>query len=119
MHAVNWFEIPTLDLDRATAFYEKVFSVSLRREIFFGVPNAIFPGEPGEVRGALVKHDKLAPATTGSVVYLHAGDLDACLARAKEAGGTIAMPKTSLGPIGFIAMVDDTEGNRVGLHMPA
>mgnify|MGYP000491076429 CR=1 FL=1 len=34
------------------------------------------------------------------------------------AGGTVVTPKTSLGPIGFIAVLDDTEGNRVGLHMP-
>ena len=28
-NAVSWFEIPTLDLDRATQFYETIFQISL------------------------------------------------------------------------------------------
>lgn len=118
MHSVTWFELPTKDLERAAAFYEKVLGLSLKREVFFGVPHAIFPGPEEAVRGALVKSDAHVPASSGAVVYLRAPDLDASLARIEAAGGAVVTPKTSLGPIGFIAVVDDTEGNRVGLHMP-
>ena len=41
MHSVTWFELPTKDLERAAAFYEKVLGLSLKREVFFGVPHAI------------------------------------------------------------------------------
>ena len=30
-HAINWFEIPVTDIDRAQAFYERVLGKSLRR----------------------------------------------------------------------------------------
>jgi predicted enzyme related to lactoylglutathione lyase len=38
------------------------------------------------------------------------------LARVEAAGGTIEMPKTPIGPNGFIAFIIDTEGNQVGIH---
>ena len=28
-HAISWFEIPTLDLDRAQKFYEEIFRIQL------------------------------------------------------------------------------------------
>jgi predicted enzyme related to lactoylglutathione lyase len=50
-------------------------------------------------------------------MYLNCnGTLDACLARVKDAGGQVVMPKTDIGDPGFIALVMDTEGNTVGLH---
>jgi predicted enzyme related to lactoylglutathione lyase len=33
-----------------------------------------------------------------------------------KAGGTVVMPKTSIGPNGFMAFFTDTEGNRVAMH---
>ena len=53
----------------------------------------------------------------GVIVYLDAdGTLDAGLARVERAGGQVILPKTDIGPPGFIALVRDTEGNLVGLH---
>jgi predicted enzyme related to lactoylglutathione lyase len=42
--------------------------------------------------------------------------LDETLGRVEKAGGKIVMPKTDIGPPGFIAIVRDSEGNSVGLH---
>ena len=94
MHAVNGFELPTVDLDRAATFYEKVLELSLRREVFLGVPHAIFPSEDRSVGGALVKSENHSPSAKGTVVYLNAKDIDGCLARVASAGGSIAVPKT-------------------------
>ena len=120
-NAVNWFEIPTADLDRASAFYEAVLGVGLRREIFFGIPHAIFPyQQPGGVGGALIRDDARPAGPGGSVVYVDAtAKLDACLSRVPAAGGTVVVPKTPIGPAGFFALVRDSEGNTVGLHSPA
>jgi predicted enzyme related to lactoylglutathione lyase len=118
-NAVNWFEIPVNDLDRACTFYEGVLAVSLRRETFQGVPNALFPYQQPGVGGALVRDQTRSAAAGGTVVYIDAtAKLDACLDRVSGAGGTVVLPKTAIGPAGFIALVRDTEGNTIGLHSP-
>lgn len=119
-HAINWFEIPTTDLDRATRFYEALLGVALKREHFAGsdMAMAIFPGEEESVRGALIATSRRKPVADGALVYLHAPDLDACLARLEKAGGSVVSPKLDIGEPGFIALVKDSEGNVVGLHAP-
>jgi predicted enzyme related to lactoylglutathione lyase len=119
-HAINWFEIPTTDLDRASRFYEQVLGVSLKREHFAGTDSqlAVFQGEQESVRGALIASPRRKPVADGALVYLHASNLDASLARLEKAGGSVVMPKTDIGEPGFIALVRDTEGNVVGLHSP-
>lgn len=121
-HRVNWFEIPTTDLERATRFYEATLDATLKREVFFGVPHAIFltAGEDG-VGGALIADPRRAPTRgTGTVIYLHATDgVGACLARAREAGAKVVQPETAIGPFGTIAIIEDLDGNAIGLHAPA
>jgi predicted enzyme related to lactoylglutathione lyase len=118
-HAINWFEIPVRDMDRAAAFYESVLGLKLRRETFGGMPYGIFPYEAPGASGALVQDAKRAPAGpgAGTIVYLNAeGQLDAILARAASAKATVAVPKTAIGKDGFIAILVDSEGNQVGLN---
>lgn len=123
-NTINWYEIPTTDLDRAANFYEALLGIKLKRETFFGTPLAIFTrgeGAGGEhgVAGALVANPALKPGG-GGVVYLDArGDLAGALERAPKAGGKVLLPCTSIGPMGTIALVQDTEGNTVGLHVHA
>lgn len=119
-HTINWFEIPTNNLDRAIGFYGAVLGTSLKREHFTGTGTemAVFQGEEESVRGALIADQRRKPTADGAIVYLHARDLDASLGRIEKAGGSVVMPKTDIGPPGFIALVRDTEGNVVGLHAP-
>ena len=118
-NAIHWFEIPTLDLPRASAFYEAVLDLSLKQEDFGDTPMAIFPADEEGVAGALVFDARRTPSMKGALVYLDATDkLDACLSRVAGARGEVVLPKTSIGPQGFIALVRDTEGNCVGLHSP-
>jgi predicted enzyme related to lactoylglutathione lyase len=119
-NTINWFEIPTTDLDRASRFYEVVLATSLKREHFASTDMhmAVFQGEEESVRGALIADKRRKPVADGALVYLHARDLDASLARIAQAGGSVVLPKTDIGDPGFIALVRDTEGNVVGLHAP-
>ena len=57
-------------------------------------------------------------ADSGVTVWLNAGDdLQTALDRVSSAGGKILMEKTPISDeYGFMAMILDTEGNRVGLH---
>lgn len=118
--AVNWFELPSIDFDRAVRFYETILGVQLHRETFNGEPNGIFPYEGEEAAGgAVIFRPTLKPSQDGAIVYLNAaGQMDAVLGRIERAGGKIVMPRTSIGDPGFIAMFLDTEGNKVVLHQP-
>ena len=119
-NAINWFEIPVSDIDRAQAFYEKMLGKSLRRDPMgsCGVL-AVIPYEQPGVGGALMSGSEAPqPAAQGTLVYLNADPaLDAAIERAVAAGGQIAMPRVELPDgMGFFAHILDTEGNRVGLH---
>lgn len=121
-NAINWFEIPTRDMDRAVRFYEQTLGLTLKREVFGGMPHAVFPAQCPEggssVAGAIVANGPhLTPGTAGTVVYLDCRDgVTAALARATAAGAKVVLPHMGIGENGFIAIVDDLDGNRVGLH---
>ena len=114
-NAVNWFEIPVRDIDRAAHCYETLLARKLRRETFGGLPYGVFPFEPPGISGAIVQDPKRSPGAS-TLVYLNAnGELDEILTRAPKAGASVLLPKTSIGKDGFIAIVVDSEGNHVGL----
>lgn len=117
---INWFDIPATNLDRAARFYESVLGISLIRENMLGAQMAIFPAKPGEATGAILARDGAAPGTTGSTIYLKAGnDLSAALGRVGAAGGKVLHPKTFIKEgWGYFAIILDTEGNSIGLHSP-
>lgn len=112
-----WFEIPVVDLDRATRFYETLFGITLQRESMGPMTMAVFPHEEMECGGALILGQPFVPSAQGCVVYLSAGpSLDATLARVAPAGGAILVGKTLISPeIGYYAQVRDSEGNTLGL----
>lgn len=124
MNAINWFEIPVQDIERAQKFYEALLGRALRREQMGESTLAVFPYQaPEGVGGALIADPKYRPADRGSMIYLNlvqATPLAEVVKRAETAGGHVAMECTSLPPgMGVIAHVIDTEGNRVGLHAMA
>jgi hypothetical protein len=120
-HALDWFEIPVADMDRAIRFYESASASKLCREAFGGPGQelAVFPvKDEAAVKGALLSAPHAQPSAQGAIVYLNAAPaIDAWLDRAQRAGGKVLLGKTALPDgMGFIAHVLDTEGNRVGLH---
>jgi predicted enzyme related to lactoylglutathione lyase len=119
MNALNWFEIPAADFDRATRFYETTLGKALKRERVGDMELAVFPYDPSSgVGGCLEAGAGCVPGAQGTIVYLDAApSLEAALKRATTAGGAIALPRTALPEgMGYFAHVIDTEGNRVGLH---
>ena len=118
---VNWFEIAVADLDRASAFYEAILGLPLDHHSMGGADMAWFPMNPTGAgsAGALVKHDTYEPSDKGTVIYFSVDDIEATLARAQQHGGHVLMPKESIGEFGFVGMLTDSEGNRIGLHSRA
>jgi hypothetical protein len=116
--AINWFEIPCEDLDRAAEFYETLLNVKLLRTHLDQNPMAIFSSEQTGANGNLVKRTFRKPGRGGTMVYLNCdGELDNVLARVPKAGGLVLMPKTPVpGGHGHFACLRDSEGNHIGLH---
>lgn len=122
-NALNWFEIPVTDFDRAKKFYETIFDYQMPE-------NQMGPARMGfllydfqaqKVGGAIVHYPTFyTPQANGTLVYLNCQpDLQPVLNRVEIAGGEILKPKTQISPeqqLGFWALILDTEGNRVALH---
>ena len=121
-HAIDWFEIPVSDMDRAAAFYEALLATTIRRERIEPHTLGVIKYDASAVGGCLIQGDDVpAPSTAGTLIYLNAGpSLDVVLSRANELGAKVLLPKLELPrDIGFIAQIVDCEGNRIGLHSPA
>ncbi|CAB3640657.1 VOC family protein [Trinickia soli] len=119
--AISWFEIPALDFHRAVRFYEAALDAPLRREVFGGVPMAVFASDEEATGGAIVHNPRdMRPSVTGDgvTIYLNAEPtLQTTLDRIEPAGGKLDGSIVELpNDIGYIAFFIDTEGNRIGLH---
>ncbi|MDZ4796213.1 MAG: VOC family protein [Bacteroidota bacterium] len=121
-NAISWFEIGSTDLARATKFYETIFGISLIPMDLPNIKMRMFPLNDmmTQVGGALVDSGGFhkPTATDGPLVYLNGNpDLQSVLDKVEAAGGKIAVPKTEISPAyGYMAVIFDTEGNRIGLH---
>lgn len=119
-NALNWFEIPVTDMQRAKHFYQVVFGIHMEDMDMPGMQMAMFPYEmnSGKLSGALVKSEYHRPSKDGVIVYLNANpDMKEILQRIEDEHGEVVMPKTQISPeIGYMAFFIDSEGNRVALH---
>jgi predicted enzyme related to lactoylglutathione lyase len=115
---VYHFEIPVTDLERAIRFYQDVLGYELNRQQVDGYEMAFFPradGKPG-ASGALVKGDVYVPSITGAIIYFDVPDIDPILEKAKAKGAKVLYPKKSIGVAGYVAEIEDSEGNRIALN---
>ena len=116
--ALNWFNIAVANFDRALQFYETALDTKL--EVIRKPMDvmAMFPADHEKgVGGAISFREGCKAGAGGTTVYLNVtGKLDEVIARVPGAGGNIIMPRTGIPPHGFIAIMEDTEGNHVGLH---
>jgi predicted enzyme related to lactoylglutathione lyase len=118
-NVVGWFEIYVEDMDRAVNFYRAILQCgeftdfSFASEILMGFPSV----ENGlYAAGALVKSDGYSPGKGGTMVYFNSADCAAEEGRAVLAGGKVISPKHAIGGHGFITILEDSEGNAIGIH---
>lgn len=115
--AINWFEIPVTNMERAIRFYNSIFAIQLEQMEAMGGTTAFFPYETEGVGGSLTAGEGYVPSQTGAVIYLNGGqNLSTVLERVAPAGGQVLLSKTNIGGNGYIAFFLDTEGNKIGLH---
>ena len=116
-NAINWFELPSNNFQRAVKFYGEVLNAELQPVDMPGQKMAFFPTSDNGVGGCVIHGDGYKPSMEGSLVYLNGGDdLSVPLSRVESAGGEVLVPKMAIGEHGHIAIFKDTEGNRVAFH---
>lgn len=122
---LTWFEIPVTDTHRAKRFYETILDIEMSTRVFPETNEELtfFPYDPnvvqatsGRITGVLTKSEANKPSDKGTLVYINASpELQMVLDKVELAGGRVIVPKTAMNA-GFIAIIMDTEGNKVGLH---
>jgi predicted enzyme related to lactoylglutathione lyase len=116
-NALVWVDIPVLDLDRAISFYTAVIGSAVVKQDYPGMSIGLFPHEGESASGCLYLSDTVKPSDQGPLIYLNCdGRLDEAVAAVEANGGKVLMPKHSIGPHGFRAILLDPDGNRVALH---
>lgn len=116
----TYFEIPVTDMKRAIAFYEQVFGFDFQLEEIHGNHMALMPFtlDGSGISGALAKGEIYKPSHHGTLIYLRAENIDKTLDRAQLAGAKVLFPKTKAGEFSYVAEIEDSEGNRIGLMEP-
>ena len=119
---IVWADVPVVDLERASAFYAAVTGlepmaipgmdgIGLFRDPAMG---------PDEMNVSIDLYVGGTPSHDGPTIYLNSyGDIDGMIARVEPAGGKILQEKRFMGEmVGWVAFIEDTEGNRIGIQQP-
>src|SRR4051812_20700622 len=95
---IVWFDIPTVDLDRAIRFYSAVLAKQITKQEFGGVPLAMLPTADGGQHGDLVLVQDFKPSKDGIMIYFDVnGRLRDAVAAVIANGGTV---QKEIHPIG-------------------
>lgn len=116
---VGWFELYVQDIQRAKTFYEAVLQTTLN-EIVIPDANIKMWGFPQDMEahgssGALIQVAGVPSGGGGTMIYFQCEDCATVAERAAANGGSIHQAKMSVGEYGFVSLINDTEGNLVGL----
>lgn len=122
---VGWFEIYASNIVRARAFYETMLNIQMQPmpvpdDMKGGFEMLMFPCDmendaPG-CGGTLCQMEGFKPGAGGTLIYFSCEDCGVESSRVAAAGGQVIKEKLSIAPYGFMALIQDTEGNMIGLH---
>jgi uncharacterized protein len=111
LNTVTWWEIPASDLDRAKAFFGAVFGWTCTPfgEGYLGIMNG-----PQLIGGLWAAED--GQVGDGIRVYVNVADIEATLAAAESAGGSVVTARQEVGgDMGWWASFTTPDGRLVGL----
>jgi hypothetical protein len=114
------FEIPFDDGDRAKAFYRDVFGwktqevpeMQYTMAMTGPVGEGGMPNEPGYINGGMFQR---TDNINVPVLTIDVDSIDETLPKIESNGGKTVEGKLKVGDMGFVAYVNDSEGNLVGL----
>ncbi len=109
---ITHIDIPVDDMDRARAFYGRVFGWQI--EEYPGYEGYPMWRAPNRISGGgLAPRDEQLTAPRS---YVEVDAIDPVLAEVTAAGGTVLLPRSAISPTSWWAVVVDTEGNQIGLY---
>jgi len=107
------FEIPVDDPDRAEAFYRDVFGWSFQR--YEGAPQYYGMATTGEdnpgINGALFQRAEDSVTT----LTMSVDSIEDATEKITAKGGKVLHDKAAIPQMGWYAVCEDSEGNRIGL----
>lgn len=116
---VTMFEVPASDIQKAKAFYERVFDWKVELWGDDGamacttpMDNDYNPVELGGINGGFYKRKSKDDHPS---IVVQTASIDKTLKAIEEAGGKVVTPKHAVGEWGFMADFGDLEGNVLGL----
>jgi predicted enzyme related to lactoylglutathione lyase len=118
---IGWIEVPVSDMDRAEKFYLDYFGLQAQRQPEKkGYTMSWFDMDmEGYGSAATLMHGEgYTPSHEGPRVYFTApeGSVIKGLEKAEKMGIKVLMPRMDIGEHGFIAEIEDSEGNRIAIH---
>lgn len=112
MNGICHMEIPSKDFEKAKKFYGDVFGWKFNE--MEGMDYLLYEA-PSGVSGGF-DHSYDIASKPGFVFYIEVENIDATIKKAEEIGGKCAKAKTQISPEhGYMAYVNDLEGNLIGL----
>jgi len=120
MDKVVHFDVPVSDVKRAQKFYQQAFGWKINEVpgMNYWMINTVavdekqMPKEPGAINGGMYKWEDNSEKI---VIVVNVPSVDKHIKKITQAGGKVAMPKRSVGDMGFYARIQDTEGNIIGI----
>ncbi|MGB1693945.1 MAG: VOC family protein, partial [bacterium] len=113
------FEIHVLDLDRAEAFYKKIFNASFfeMKDYPYDARGITLNETPESLEGALVKHPSRRPSHEhGTILFFEVDDVDETVEHVKQENIPVWREPFSIGHSPErMAIVGDSEGNAIGI----
>lgn len=116
-NTVCWTDIPVTDLGRAVTFYAAVLDQDIKKQEGEGYEMAMFFSEKEHGDFCLAPLENRKPGSNGPLIYLSVeGRLEDAISQVEPNGGKILHKKEKIGPYGFRALIEDSEGNGLALH---
>ena len=104
-------EVYAKDVERAKSFYGEVFGWQFQH-----IPEmnyTLYSTAKGSIGGGVSEASDETPNQLINYVYVE--DIDATLSRIENNGGKTVIGTKAVGPVGWMALVEDPEGNLFGL----
>jgi uncharacterized protein len=121
MANIAFFQVPADDVGRARKFYQSLLGWKIEPDTTLENKSLqwqnIITGKPEE--GAMNKGGIYKRMNPGPIMnFVIVEDFDRVLSRVDKLGGKIVMPKNAIKAVGLVAVIQDTEGNIIGLLKP-
>jgi uncharacterized protein len=113
MNNICHWELQTKNPDSAIKFYEPLFGWKMifEKEMNYLVIDTGTP--PG---GGMNIVEKIEPSA--ALLYVLVEDIDKILKKAEQLGGKVIVPKKPIPKVGHFGILQDGEGNQVGVFTP-